>query len=614
MPFGAECRPDGSVRFHFWAPAAHQVAVCLDEDGKIKRLPLQPCDQRSCGQGWFEIVTDAAKPGTLYRYQIDGGQQVPDPASRFQPRDVHGPSAVVDPRAFEWQDDAWLGRRWEEAVIYEIHVGAFTPAGTFASVSERLDYLSDVGVTAIELMPVADFPGNRNWGYDGVYPFAPDSTYGRPEELKQLVQAAHARGMMVFLDVVYNHFGPEGNYLGLYAPQFFTDRHHTPWGNAINFDGAASRAVRDFFIHNALYWLTEYHFDGLRLDAVNAILDDSTPDILTELAQAVRSAIEPLRQVHLVLENDRNQSHYLRRTESCRPRAYNAQWNDDIHHALHVIMTGEKDGYYSDYVDRPLDRLGRCLVEGFAYQGEASLYRNGEKRGEPTRGLPPTAFVSFLQNHDQIGNRAFGERILTLADARAVRAATAILLLNPSPPLLFMGEEFGAQTPFLFFCNFEKDLAAAVTAGRRNEFALFAKFSDPASREGIADPNAVRTFEISRLDWNTVAEPLHQEWLVLYRKLLALRCRYIVPHLSPACGIKANYEARGSKLTAEWNFSDAKLTLLANLGTDSISAVTVPDSTIIYASEDVASEDVQGNELPPPGALPPWSVVWSLQS
>jgi maltooligosyltrehalose trehalohydrolase len=614
MPFGAECRPDGSVRFRFWAPAAHQVAVCLDQDGKTKRLPLQPCDQRSCGQGWFEIVTDAAKPGTLYRYQIDGGPQVPDPASRFQPRDVHGPSAVVDPRAFEWPDDAWLGRRWEEAVIYEIHVGAFTQAGTFASVSERLDYLSEVGVTAVELMPVADFPGGRNWGYDGVYPFAPDSTYGRPEDLKQLVEAAHARGIMVFLDVVYNHFGPEGNYLGLYAPQFFTDRHHTPWGNAINFDGAASRAVRDFFIHNALYWLTEYHFDGLRLDAVNAILDDSTPDILTELAEAVRSAIEPRRQVHLVLENDRNQSHYLRRTERCQPRAYNAQWNDDIHHALHVITTGEKDGYYSDYVDHPVDRLGRCLVEGFAYQGEASLYRNGEKRGEPTAGLPATAFVSFLQNHDQIGNRAFGERILTLADARAVRAAAAILLLNPSPPLLFMGEEFGAQTPFLFFCNFEKDLAAAVTAGRRNEFARFAKFSDPATREGIADPNAVRTFEISRLDWNTVGEPLHQEWLVLYRKLLALRCRYIVPHLSLACGIKANYEARGSKLRAEWNFPDAKLTLLANLGTDSISAVTVPDSPIIYASEDVASEDVQGNQLLQPGTLPPWSVVWLLQS
>jgi maltooligosyltrehalose trehalohydrolase len=609
MPFGAECQPDGRVRFRLWAPAAHQVAVCLDEDGKTKRLPLQACDPGPCGQGWFEIVTDRAKSGTFYQYQIDQQQQVPDPASRFQPRDVHGPSAVVDPGAFEWQDEAWLGRRWEEAVIYEIHVGAFSQAGTFAAVGERLDYLSDLGVTALELMPVADFPGYRNWGYDGVYPFAPDSTYGRPKDLKNLVQAAHARGMMVFLDVVYNHFGPEGNYLGLYAPQFFTDRHHTPWGNGINFDGAESRPVRDFFIHNALYWLTEYHFDGLRLDAVNAILDDSTPDILTELAEAARRAVEPLRHVHLVLENDYNQSRYLRRDERCEPRAYDAQWNDDIHHALHVIMTGEKDGYYSDYVDRPLDRLGRCLVEGFAYQGDASLYRNGGTRGEPTTGLPPTAFVSFLQNHDQIGNRAFGERILSLADARAVRAAVAILLLNPSPPLLFMGEEFGAQTPFLFFCNFEKDLAAAVTAGRRNEFARFARFSDPEAREGIADPNARRTFEISRLAWNTVAEPVHQEWLVLYRKLLRLRRRYIVPRLALACGVEANYEAVSSKLTAQWNFLGAKLTLLANLGTDSLSGVTVPDSPIIYTSE-----AVQGNELLQRGTLPPWSVVWLLQS
>ncbi len=603
MPFGAECRPDGSVRFRLWAPAAHRVEVRLDEGGKTKRLLLQRFDH-----GWFEVVTDAAKPGTLYRFQIDDGQEVPDPASRFQPRDVHGPSEVVDPHAFEWQDDSWLGRRWEEAVIYELHVGAFTQAGTFASVCERVDYLSDIGVTAVELMPVADFPGRRNWGYDGVYPFAPDSSYGHPEDLKKLVQAAHARGLMVFLDVVYNHFGPEGNYLGRYAPQFFTDRHHTPWGNAINFDGAESRAVRDFFIHNALYWLTEYHFDGLRLDAVNAILDDSTPDILTELAATVRNGVESRRHVHLVLENDLNQSHYLRRTKKCQARAYNAQWNDDIHHALHVIITDEKDGYYADYSDRPLDRLGRCLIEGFAYQGEASLYRNGEKRGEPTEGLPPTAFVSFLQNHDQIGNRAFGERILTLADPRAVRAAVSILLLVPSPPLLFMGEEFGAQTPFLFFCDFEKDLAAAVTAGRRNEFARFARFGDPATREGIPDPNAVRTFEISRLDWDVVAETVHQEWLNFYRKLLTLRSRYIVPLLSGACDIKANCEARSSKLTAEWNFSNAKLTLLANLEGDSLSGVTVPDSPLIYASE-----EVHGNELKQ-GTLPAWSVFWFLQS
>ena len=474
MPFGAQCRDDGSVRFRLWAPAARQVELCFGDVNPPAYLPL---DQRD--NGWFELVTDAVRPGTQYRFRIDHAQKVPDPASRFQPRDVHGPSEIIDPDSFFWLDRAWQGRKWEEAVIYELHVGTFTPRGTFLAACERLDYLADLGITALELMPVSDFPGQRNWGYDGVYSFAPDSTYGRPEDLKELVQSAHSRGIMVLLDVVYNHFGPEGNYLGGYAPQFFTDRHHTPWGNGINFDGSESRAVRDFFIHNALYWLNEYHFDGLRLDAVHAIADDSTPDILTELADTVRSSIAPDRHVHLILENDRNQSRYLQRTvtskERCRPRTYTAQWNDDIHHALHVLITGEKDGYYSDYAEHPLDQLGRCLVEGFAYQGETSLHRNGATRGEPTQGLPLSAFVSFLQNHDQIGNRAFGERITQLADPRAVRAASAILLLAPSPPLLFMGEEFGAQSPFLFFCDFEKDLAQAVTAGRRNEFAHFTR-------------------------------------------------------------------------------------------------------------------------------------------
>ncbi len=287
MPFGADYRDDGSVRFSLWAPAAHQVELCLAGSNTATHLPLEHRDK-----GWFELITDAAKPGTRYRFRIDGAQEVPDPASRFQPEDVHGRSQVIDAGTFEWKDDTWRGRRWEEAVIYELHVGAFTPAGTFSAVGERLDYLADLGITAIELMPIADFPGQRNWGYDGVLPFAPDSKYGRPDDLKALVQSAHDRGLMVLLDVVYNHFGPEGNYLNAYAPQFFTTRHKTPWGNAINFDGPESRTVRDFFIHNALYWLTEYHFDGLRLDAVHAIIDDSTPHILTELADAVRTSVE----------------------------------------------------------------------------------------------------------------------------------------------------------------------------------------------------------------------------------------------------------------------------------------------------------------------------------
>jgi maltooligosyltrehalose trehalohydrolase len=605
MPFGAEFCNDGSVRFRLWAPAAHQVELSLVGASGSRRIPLDRCDK-----GWFELVTDAAQAGTQYRFRIDGAQEVPDPASRFQAHDVHGPSEVIDPAAFNWQDACWRGRKWEEAVIYELHVGAFTPQGTFSSARERLDYLADLGVTAIELMPVADFPGLRDWGYDGVFPFAPDSTYGRPDELKNLIQAAHERGMMVLLDVVYNHFGPEGNYLNLYAPQFFTDRHRTPWGNAINFDGPNSRTVRDFFIHNALYWLTEYHFDGLRLDAVHAVADDSKTPILIELADAVRKSLEPGRQVHLILENDFNQARFLQRAPQCQIQTYTAQWNDDIHHTLHVLLTGEHDGYYSDYSDRPIERLGRCLVEGFAYQGEASIFRNGHTRGECTAGLPPTAFVSFLQNHDQIGNRAFGERITTLADPQAVRVAAAILLLAPSPPLLFMGEEFGAETPFLFFCDFEQGLAEAVAAGRRNEFARFARFSDPAARASIPDPNAPETFKRSRLDWAELTQPRHSEWRQFYRQLLHLRHQCIVPHLSDACAVKAKYAVLGGRgLSVDWEFADhSKLALLANLGTVSLSGLTPPASRIIYSSEEVHDIDVRQ------GTLPAWSVVWLLEA
>ncbi|HZW95464.1 MAG TPA: malto-oligosyltrehalose trehalohydrolase [Candidatus Eremiobacteraceae bacterium] len=610
MPFGAECLESGGVRFRLWAPAARQIELCLIDASLIDAttsawLPLEASDQ-----GWFELVTDAAKTGAQYRFRVDGAKAVPDPASRFQPHDVHGPSEVVDPNAFDWQDAAWRGRRWEEAVIYELHVGAFTRAGTFSAALEQLDYLADLGITAIELMPLADFPGLRNWGYDGVLPFAPDSTYGRPDDLKKLVQGAHQRGMMVLLDVVYNHFGPEGNYLNAYAPQFFTDRHRTPWGDAINFDGAGSRVVRNFFIHNAVYWLNEYHFDGLRLDAVDAIIDDSSPHILTELATVVRKSVEPDRHIHLILENDSNQARFLRRTEKCQTQGYTAQWNDDIHHALHVLLTGEGDGYYSDYSDRPLNQLGRCLVEGFAYQGEASLFRDGKTRGEPTTDLPLNAFVSFLQNHDQIGNRAFGERITTIADERAIRAAAAILLLAPSPPLLFMGEEFGAETPFLFFCDFEPGLAEAVAAGRRNEFARFARFNDPAARAGIPDPDAASTFEHSRLSWDDLTQPAHCQWFRFYRQMLKLRCQHIVSRLSNVCAIKAHYELHGDRgLSAHWEFPDrSELTLLANLGTTSLSGLTSSASRIIYASEGVDEIDALQ------GTLPACSVVWFLEA
>jgi maltooligosyltrehalose trehalohydrolase len=597
MPFGAEFLGDGQVRFRLWAPAARRVDVALD-GGAI--LPMW-----SRAGGWFELVTGHAGAGSLYRYRIDGGASVPDPASRCNPADVHGPSQVVDPQAFDWQDAAWRGRPWEEAVIYELHVGAFTPQGSFAAVEPHLDYLAGLGVTAIELMPVADFPGARNWGYDGVVPFAPDSRYGRPDDLKALIQAAHGRGLMVFLDVVYNHFGPEGNYLHLYAPQFFTGRHPTPWGAGIDFDGPDSRTVRDFFIHNALYWLEEFHFDGLRLDAVHAIRDDSLPHILAELAQAVGAGPGLERYIHLMLENDLNQARYLRRGPDGRPQAYAAQWNDDTHHALHVLLTGETGGYYADYGAAPARHLGRCLAEGYAYQGESSPYRGNRSRGEPSADLPATAFINFLQSHDQVGNRAFGERLSILAAPEALRAAAAVLLLAPSIPLLFMGEEFGSRRPFLFFCDFGPELAAAVTAGRRNEFTRLGRFADPAVREEIPDPNARETFLHSRLDWEEAVA--HPEWLALYRQLLALRRDKIVPRLHGLGRGPGRCRVQGTALSASWVLGDGSpLTLLANLGGEPAGEFPRPPGELLYATHP--------GQIGETALLPPWAAAWFVES
>ena len=468
MPFGCELRSGGGARFRLWAPAARAVAVRLDDgDGAAQDFPATPTVA-----GWFELERGDTRAGDRYSFVIDGRQAVPDPASRWNPDDIHGASVVVDPLAFDWQDADWKGRPWHEVVLYELHIGTFTPEGTFAGVERRLDHLVDLGVTAVELMPVADFPGRRDWGYDGALLFAPDAAYGTPDDLKRLVQAAHARGLMVFLDVVYNHFGPEGNYLHLYAPQFFTERHHTPWGVAIDFQGPHSGAVRDFCVHNALYWLEEFHFDGLRLDAVHAIYDTAQRDILAEIAEAVRARLGADRHVHLVLENDDNCARHLCR----RPASgacYEAQWNDDIHHALHVLATGETDGYYADYADAPARHLARCLAEGFAYQGEPSRYRGATTRGEPSVQLPPQAFVSFLQNHDQVGNRAFGERLpASRTRQRVAHRAGVICWRRPSAAL--HGRGVAATTPFQFFCDFGGELRQAVTAGRRA--------SSPASR------------------------------------------------------------------------------------------------------------------------------------
>lgn len=601
MPFGAELA-DGGVRFRLWAPAAQSVELCLAVRGAEHILAMT-----RTADGWFELLNTQAHAGCRYLYRIDGALRVPDPASRWNPDDVQGASCVVDPVAFNWHDTGWCGRRWEDAVIYELHVGTFSPAGTFLGVEKRLDYLVNLGITAIELMPIADFPGACNWGYDGVLPFAPDSRYGPPEHLKTLVESAHRKGLMVLLDVVYNHFGPEGNYLHAYAPQFYTERHHTPWGAAINFDGPGSRTVRDFFIHNALYWLEEFHFDGLRLDAVDAICDDSEPDILIELAQAVQAGPGRQRAIHLTLENGNNDARYLERDDAGRPRWYTAQWNDDIHHALHVLACGEIDGYYADYADSAVAHLGRCLTQGFAYQGQVSHFHADKPRGTPSAHLPPAAFVAFLQNHDQIGNRAFSERLSLLANPAALRAVTSILLLAPSPPLLFMGEEFGAIQPFQFFCDFRPELAAAVTAGRQREFAGLAR---PGADilASISDPGAATTFEHAKLNWNCIAALPHAAWLSLHRTLLALRRDFVTPHLIGIRGGQAQYQIVASTgLVVHWRLGNGSiLNLVANLAAQTLTDIQRPSGELFYASDTSVDTSLFSN------MLPPWSVAWFL--
>ena len=589
LSWGAQLEP-GGVRFRLWAPAATSVSAVISVEKGQRVVPLE-----RAGDGWFECVDSDCDVGTLYAYEIDGRRRVPDPAARFAPEGPGKPCEVIDPRAFDWPQ-LRPPRALEEMVFYELHVGTFTPDGTYEGAVRHLDHLVDLGITAIELMPLAERPGRRNWGYDGVLLYAPASVYGRPDDLKRLVVAAHEAGLAVFLDVVYNHFGPQDNYLSVYAPQFFTEKHHTPWGAAIDYSSAGNEPVRRFAIENAGYWLYEYGFDGLRLDATQEIYDDRKVHVLGELAEQARVAAG--RRVYLVAENDRNDVENLR-------RGFDALWNDDVHHCLHVALTGERDGYYQDYVRDPIGLLGRALTEGFAFQGEPSPFRDGRRRGGSTNGVPLAAFVNCLQNHDQIGNRAFGERIGQLAPPRAVRAAIAALLLAPSPPLLFMGEEWAASSPFLYFCDFEPELARRVTEGRRGEFARFAQFSDPKAREHIPDPSSPQAFSRSVLDWSEVPFGAHREMLDHYRDLLHVRRREIVKRVSGVSSGQGDFCMRGARgLIARWRLNDgARLTLEANLGPEPESGFASPSSgRVIYATEDFDA-----------GVAPAWSVRWSLE-
>lgn len=547
--FGPELTAEGT-RFRIWAPAAQRVDLVLDHSSH----ELNPT-----ANGWFETFAPGVRAGARYRFRIDDEIDVPDPASRFQPDGVGALGELVDSAAFAWDDSNWRGREWHEAVVYELHVGTFTREGTYDAAIPRLDDLARLGVTAIELLPLNAFPGRRGWGYDGVLLYAPHAAYGRPEDLKRFVQAAHERNLMVLIDVVYNHFGPEGNYLHRYAPEFFTSAHHTPWGSAINF---AHPVVRQFFIQNALYWLAEFRLDGLRVDAVHAMFDEGDTHFIDELVDSVQRGPGSDRHVHVVLENHHNEARRLGR----KGKVMVSQWNDDFHHPLHILLSGERDGYYADYADAPLKHLGRVLAEGFAFQGEVYQF-DGKPRGEDSRTLPPTSFVNFLQNHDQIGNRAFGDRLVELSTPEKLRAGLAILLLSPQVPMLFMGEEYAATQPFLYFCDYQGELAGAVREGRRSEFKSFGAFADEQQREKIPDPNAAQTYVSSQLDARDRERSPHREWLAYTRELLRIRAEKIVP-LIPAivagCGA---YDIDGEALTVSWTtIGKGKLVLQANFG------------------------------------------------
>ena len=518
----------GGVRFRVFAPTTRDLRLTLLTGASAgTHRPLRDV------AGVFEFFVPGAGAGDLYGYSLDGSALRPDPASRFQPDGVHGPSEVVDADAYRWMTTGWQGRDPRDLTIYELHVGTFTGAGTFAAARERLPQLAELGVTAIELMPVADFAGSRNWGYDGVCLYAPSRSYGRPDDLRAFVDAAHHVGIAVILDVVYNHLGPEGAYLTLFNPQYITERHTTPWGGAVNLDGPGCELVRSFIIDNAVHWLREYRLDGLRLDATHALIDESPTHIVAELVDALRSAA--LWPLAIFAEDHRNLADLVEPRER-GGWGLDGVWADDFHHIIRRQLAGDSHAYFQDF-EGSCEELALAIQQGWLFTGQHSKHLQ-QRRGTDPSHIPMQKFVVCLQNHDQIGNRATGERLHHTVDHAAWRAASTILMTAPMTPLLFMGQEWAASSPFQFFTDVEPGLGALVTEGRRREFREFPAFSDPVARASIPDPQALSTFEASRLNWDERQQGMHRVTLALYRELLRLRNTHRA--LGAECGVAGN--------------------------------------------------------------------------
>jgi malto-oligosyltrehalose trehalohydrolase len=582
--WGSEYIREGEVRFRLWAPEAKSVSL---------RIEGEEQEMSPAADGWFELLATGIAPEARYQFLLPGGKAVPDPASRAQDGGIEGASIVTDPTSYRWRHADWPGRTWEETVIYELHAGTFTPEGTFRAAAGKLAYLAELGITAVEVMPVGQFPGERGWGYDGVLPYAPHHAYGSPDDFKAFIDAAHGHGIMVFLDVIYNHFGPEGNYLPTYAKSFFHRERKTPWGATIDF---TERPVRDFFIENALYWLLEFNLDGLRLDAVHAIEDDESEiHIISELAARVRAECRGRRR-HLVVEDNRNTTRFLKREDGFA-KEIDASWNDDFHHAAHVIATNETNGYLAEFDKTRFRDLGTALAEGYAHPGDAPVKISRRRTVAAPSLVPPTSYVIFVQNHDQIGNRAFGERLNTLATPEMLDVLETMMLLSPSIPLIFMGEDYGETRPFQFFCDYGNALAKATREGRLQELIGFGALTSGAKLDDLPDPNDVQAFAGSRLDWKLADAPDGKRKLEMVRELLAKRRKHIVPGLrgvGDCAGTLHRFEA--NVLSIDWQLNGFLLEMRANL-TDEPADLHAIRGDIIHTYP--ANADIEDGKIGP---------------